>query len=173
MLRSAARRAIEALEARVLLAGDEPFINEFLANNDTTPLLDDYNVRSDWIELYNPSATAANLTGWHLTDRKDSPGRWTFPAGTSIAPQGYLLVFATGRTASVGPGGRLHANFSLDADGEYLALMRPDNSVASSFDPEFPDQLDDVSYGRTPASANMTVVGPGASSRTLIPTASR
>src|SRR5688500_15880496 len=168
-LMRAARCALETLEARQLLAGNEPFINEFLANNDTG-LADDYGVRSDWIELYNPASTPASLTDWHLTDNKSRPAKWTFPPGTSIPGQGYLVVFASGRTTPIGPLGRLHAEFSLSEEGEYLALTRPDNTVASAFDPEFPNQLDDYSYGMTPATGAVTVVGPGAGSRTLIPT---
>src|SRR5687767_2859101 len=98
-------RAIEALESRLLLAANDPYINEFLANNDSG-ILDDYNdptTRPDWIELYNPSTSAVSLTNWHLTDRKDNPNKWTFPAGASIPAQGYLLVFASGRPTAVGP----------------------------------------------------------------------
>jgi hypothetical protein len=46
----------------------------------------------------------------------------------------------------------LHTDFSLDADGEYLALVEPDGvTVASAFDPAFPPQSDGLSYGRTDA----------------------
>ncbi len=45
-------------------------------------------------------------------------------------------------------GAELHANFSLNADGEYLALFPPDSKVpASEFSPEFPAQQTDISYG--------------------------
>ncbi|MFV2070888.1 MAG: CotH kinase family protein, partial [Pirellulales bacterium] len=41
----------------------------------------------------------------------------------------------------------LHTNFSLSEDGEYLALVRPDLTVAADFGPEYPPQTEDVSYG--------------------------
>lgn len=42
----------------------------------------------------------------------------------------------------------LHTNFSLDADGEYLALVMPDGkTVASAFAPAYPPQSADLSYG--------------------------
>src|SRR5258706_653746 len=136
---------LESLERRQLLAATDPIINEFLANNNLG-ILDDRNAHSDWIEIYNPGASAADLTNWHLTDSKTKPAKWTFPAGTSVAAGGYLVVFADSSTTSVGPRGNLHTNFSLDANGEYPALTRADNSVVNEFDP-FPKQLGDVSFG--------------------------
>ncbi|HXJ71569.1 MAG TPA: CotH kinase family protein, partial [Candidatus Dormibacteraeota bacterium] len=62
----------------------------------------------------------------------------------------YLVVFASNknRTNSIAP---LHTNFRLDPDGEYLAFVAPDGTnVISSFDPEYPPQRPDVSYGRDP-----------------------
>jgi len=70
---------LETLEPRQLLAANDPFINEFLANNNTTTFLDDNNVRTDWIEIKNPGSSAVDLTGWHLTGRL---GRRRHPAIT-------------------------------------------------------------------------------------------
>lgn len=67
--RSKKRRTLtsEVLEERHLLAGDLPIINEFMASNSGT--IDDGNGQSsDWIEIYNPTATEIDLAGWHLTD---------------------------------------------------------------------------------------------------------
>jgi len=50
------RRAVEPLEARQLLSGTDPVISEFLASNQAG-LLDDFNTRQDWVEIYNPAAT--------------------------------------------------------------------------------------------------------------------
>ena len=55
----------------------------------------------------------------------------------------------TGSTFITGPGGKLHANFNLNKDGEYLALVQPDGiTIASQFAPALhPPQTTDVSYG--------------------------
>src|SRR3954447_25927189 len=90
---AAAAAGLESLEPRQLLAATDPIINEFLANNNTG-IVDDRNAYSDWIEIYNPAASAADLTNWHLSDSKSNPAKWTFPAGTSVAAGGYLVVFA-------------------------------------------------------------------------------
>ncbi len=42
----------------------------------------------------------------------------------------------------------LHTNFKLDGDGEFLALVKPDGkTLCHAFEPEFPKQFDNVSYG--------------------------
>jgi hypothetical protein len=43
---------------------------------------------TEWIELHNRSSTAVDLTGWKLKEA----AQYDFPAGTSIAPGGYLVV---------------------------------------------------------------------------------
>ena len=43
----------------------------------------------------------------------------------------------------------MHVPFKLDGKGEYLALVKPDGkTVCHAYAPKFPDQHDDVSYGR-------------------------
>lgn len=135
--------AVERLEERRLLAELGPVISEFLANN-KTGLKDQDNEYSDWIEIYNPGP-GVDLAGWRLTDDRGNLAKWTFP-GTSLAQGQYLVVFASGKNRAVS-GQQLHTNFKLDADGEYLALVRPDNTIAWEYAPRFPSQLADISYG--------------------------
>lgn len=129
-------------------------INEFLTGNDTIIVPNSVSGRfDDWIELRNPTGTAVDLGGWHLTDDPSEPTAWTFPAGTIIADNGFLLVFASGDGVP-DANGNLHTNFKLSKSGENLALIRPDNSVASEFGPTgspYPAQSDDFSYGLHPS----------------------
>src|SRR5258707_8492700 len=134
---------IQLLEPRLLMSAVDPVINEFMASN-TSGILDEDNLKSDWIEIYNPSSLPIDLTGWHLTDDKGLPHAFTFPS-TILNPGGFVLVFATGENRALS-GGELHADFKLDANGEYLGLLRPDDSVAQEFDP-FPSQMANIAYG--------------------------
>ena len=127
-----------------------PYISEFMASNSRTngpgSILDENGEAHDWIEVYNPSALTVNLDGWSLTDNANNLTKWKFPA-TNLPSGGFLVVFASGYNRRI-PGARLHANFSLSAGGEYLALVKPDGvSIASQFSPVFPQQVSDVSYG--------------------------
>ena len=143
-------------------------ISEIMAANRST-LRDEDGEFSDWIELYNTTAYAVSLKGWHLTDRADLPTLWTFP-DVSISGHGTLLVFASSKNRAVA-GSELHTSFSLDANGEYLALYRNDLVLASAFDPAFPPQDYDVSYGLARVGAHAeTPVLYGSPGRYLVPT---
>lgn len=142
----------------------EPLITEFMAANSAT-LLDEDGQAADWIEIYNPDVRPLDLAGWHLTDAAKKKTKWTFPA-VILPPQGYLVVFASGKDRRE-PSRQLHTNFSLDAAGEYLALVRPDGEgLASEFAP-YPAQQSDVSFGPdgfhrepTPGAANASALLP-------------
>jgi hypothetical protein len=148
--------------------GSGPVISEFLAFNITAPgsLLDEDGDSSDWIEIQNLGNTTANLLDWSLTDETNNPTKWRFPA-TNMLPGGFLVVFASEKDRRV-PGARLHTNFKLDGQGEYLALIRPDGSKASEFAP-FPQQVSGVSYGLGVLSTNSTLVPTNALVRVRIP----
>ncbi|HWI58934.1 MAG TPA: lamin tail domain-containing protein [Bacillota bacterium] len=141
-------------------------ITEFMAGNDRT-LKDDFGQYSDWIELYNGSANTVNLQDWALTDSSKNLTQWLFP-GTNLAPNAYLVVFASGRNRRI-PGAALHTNFKLDADGEYLALVRPNGSVATEFASKFPAQLADVSYGFGLQSTANLLISTNSTGRVLVP----
>ncbi|MCH8047033.1 MAG: lamin tail domain-containing protein, partial [Planctomycetes bacterium] len=160
------RFTFEPLERRTMLAAD-PIISELMADNDGS-LLDGDGNKSDWIEIYNDGDAALDLAGWKLADSIES---WTFPARQLRAGE-YLVVFASNQSVDdyVDPQGNLHTNFALSAGGEYLALLRPDGTVASEFLPEFPAQLEDVSFGPSMRTETLTLVADAAEVRTLIPT---
>ena len=144
------------LAASLANAGME--ISEFMAKNDTTWATAG-GAYEDWIEIHNDSGSAVDLAGWYLTDDPSDLRKWQFPStsGTSpLAAAGYLIVFASGSEDSV-VGGELHAGFKLGASGEYLALVDDDGeTVVHQYNPEYPEQSADVSYGIDPASGAST-----------------
>ena len=119
-------------------------INEFMALNQSN-LMDKNGVYSDWIELFNPTAEVVRLKDWSLTDEKKNPEKWIFP-DIVIAPGEYLVLFASGKDRSR-PNKELHVNFKLSGSGEFLALYDNNGNEISLFDPSFPEQQPDVSYG--------------------------
>jgi hypothetical protein len=123
-------------------------ISEILAAN-ITGLKDEDGEAEDWIELLNQGNTAADLSGWSLSDEVDSPGKWVFPA-ISLGAGQRLLVFASGKDRRT-PGAEWHTNFKLGTDGEYLGLFNAEQprQVISELTPEYPEQRNDHSYGRT------------------------
>jgi hypothetical protein len=142
-------RWFEPLEARHLLTGG-PIISEFMASNQGW-LEDGDGGSPDWIELFNPGDHEIDLAGYRLTDTPRNLARWTLPHLTLAAGQ-YLVVFASGAGAEgyVDAAGYLHTNFQLNREGEYLALVAPDTTIAWEYrgaNGGFPEQLPNISYG--------------------------
>lgn len=117
-------------------------LNEICAHN-LSGLQDGNGAYGDWIELYNPYGGTIDLSGWTLTDDKDDPDRWTFPAGTVLGQ--YLVLFADG-TDTVDPAGYLHTSFGLKTSGETLYLYDADGEPVDHL--KYPEQDFDITYGR-------------------------
>ena len=84
-----------------------------------------------------------------LTDSAGTLQKWLFPAGVTLQPGEFLVVFASGKDRAVA-GQELHTNFNLSASGEYLALVAADGvTPISEFAPGYPAQQSDISYGFT------------------------
>ena len=141
------RLYFEPLEQRHLLAGI-PIISEFMAKNDG--FFDDGDGNSpDWIEIQNVGDETLDLAGYRLTDKPDDLSRWTFPSVT-LQPGEYRVVFASGQDVDNYSDalGHLHTNFSLSADGEFLALVDPNGTIVSQLGtPSYPPQRSNLSYG--------------------------
>jgi hypothetical protein len=130
-------------------------LNEFLAANiSTNGLADEDGEQQDWIEIYNRGLEPVDLENWSLSDDAGLTGLWTFPKRT-LAAKSYLVVFASGKdrrsTNSASP---LHTNFKLGSPGEHLGLYTPDapRVLLDGFTP-FPEQRNDISFGRDPTNA--------------------
>jgi hypothetical protein len=70
-------------------------LNEFSSSN-VSKLRDSDGDYTDWIELFNKSASEINLGGYHLSDNASNLKKWTFPA-VHLQPLSYLLVYASGK----------------------------------------------------------------------------
>ena len=145
----------------------QAIISEFMAGNHSG-LTDEDGETSDWIEIYNTNSTAVDLVGWHLTDEAGDLAKWTFPS-TPLPARGFVLVWASGKNRAVS-GQPLHASFKLDAAGGYLALTRPDDSIASDFAPAYPEQVDDISYGVVQQVTTRALLTNNPALRVLVPT---
>lgn len=118
-------------------------INELLASNQNAET-DEAGQYEDWIELYNNSAQAFDLSGYFLTDNPSNLAKWTFPTGSIIPADGYMIVWADEDQAQ----GPLHANFKLSASGEFLALLDPQGNFVDTLN--FPQQTTDMGFARVP-----------------------
>ena len=119
-------------------------INELMADNQTTQA-DPYLEYNDWVELYNNSSSAIDLSGYYLSDDASLPSKWSFPAGTIINANSFLIIWTdTDSTQTLG----LHANFKLSASGEAVLLSNPALQLID--ETSFPNLATDMTYGRYP-----------------------
>lgn len=101
----------------------------------------------DTVELFNPGETEANIGGWYLTDERNQPKKYRFPANTAVAARGYLLVderqFADARWGTNA--------FRLDSHGDAVFLYSADaagNLTGYSDGITFDAAPNGVSFGR-------------------------
>ncbi|MEN6578986.1 MAG: CotH kinase family protein [Phycisphaerales bacterium] len=139
---------VSAVPAGMAWGAASVVINEFVASN-SKGLLDGDGNACDWIELYNSTGRTVSLDGWHLTDDPADLEKWPFPSGIALPAKGFLVVIAFGEAVGgyIDAKGYPHASFSLDKDGEYLALIDSSGRIAHEYAPAFPPQQADISYG--------------------------
>ncbi|MBN1818534.1 MAG: lamin tail domain-containing protein, partial [Sedimentisphaerales bacterium] len=139
---------LDLMASNWLLETSRVVIHEFVASNSQS-LTDGDGNASDWIEIYNPDDQSISLNGWYLTDDKENLQKWPFPPQAIVPAGGYLVVFASDQSIDdyVDAGGFFHANFAIDKEGEYLALIGPGGRIVHEYAPVFPPQETDISYG--------------------------
>ena len=110
--------ATEAIHAQVVL-------NEVCTSNlNGISVTDPYNGgddTEDWVELFNTTGAAVDISGWHLSDDPAEPTKWPFPAGASIPANGYLTVLASGWNGLYG--GYYCTNFKLNQTSEDFIVL--------------------------------------------------
>ncbi len=84
---------------------------------------------TDWVEIYNSSNQAVDLSGYGLSDNIGRAREWQFPQGTTINPGEYKIIWCDGDTASSNAG-ELHTSFKLEeSGGEVLVLADPTGKI--------------------------------------------
>ncbi|MDB4698350.1 lamin tail domain-containing protein [Akkermansiaceae bacterium] len=146
-----------------------PVLVEFMASNDSS-LYDEDGQSSDWIEIFNPDPTSADISGWFLTNDPTELDKWELPAGIVLPSGGSLIVFASNKDRDVG---ELHTNFKLSKEPEgYLTLVEGDGQTVANGYIDYPEQFDDISYGlaQTGSGSDVTIIPENSISRILVPT---
>lgn len=142
-------------------------INELMATNqcivyNPNQYQDNFGNCTDWVELYNTSGAAVDLSGWYMTDRMNNLTKWAFPDGITIPANGYLRLWLSGLIYANDPvnPANLHTSFRIAQvdDNEVIALTQPDGTtIADVFQIEIPNQLG-YSSGRFPDGSDNWVV---------------
>lgn len=97
----------------------------------------------DFVELHNEGSSPANLSAWRISDGPGNGHTYTFPAGTTLASGGYLVVYE----ASGGAG----LPFGLSCGADELVLQ---NEAGDEMDRVMlPLVMDGYSHSRLPSAA--------------------
>jgi gliding motility-associated-like protein len=114
---------VTALSLGLFLSGNalsQIVINEYSCSNSSGPT-DAFGEQEDWVELYNASGSAIDISGYYLSDKSTNPTKWQIPAGVSVPANGYTMVYGSKRDQV--SGAELHPNFSLtQTKGEWIIL---------------------------------------------------
>lgn len=124
---------ITALSLGLFLSGNvlsQIVINEYSCSN-SNGITDAFGEQEDWIELYNATGGAIDISGYYLSDKSGNLTKWQIPAGASVPAGGYTMVFGSKRDQI--SGGELHPNFSLtQTKGEWIILANDLGNVVDS-----------------------------------------
>ncbi len=125
--------------------------------NEILPFPKGADALEEWIEIFNQNNFEVDLSKWQIADTAGRTSIYTFPAGTKISAQGFLVL------------PRPESKITLNNDEDGLLLIQPNENV-----------LDSVNYQKAPRgqSYNKTengwvwssVLTPGSVNITSLPT---
>ena len=124
-----------------LFAHGQVVINEICAANGDVILEPTSGNFLPWLELYNPTSSAKDVSWFMLTDDPAQPNKWSIPENTIIPAKGHLIIWCDGGWLGY------HAGFSLSAKGETIVLST--NAGVELDRISYPEQYTNTSYGRT------------------------
>ena len=146
-------------------------INEIMQSN-IDQLMVEHDFPDSWVELYNPTDKAVNISGYRIGKEPDLESSYLFPHSHNVPAHGYRLIYCDKK------GNDTHPDFRLESTSSgSIYLFSPDGEVIDSLRyPEMP--APNIAYGRradsdadwqyeliaTPGAANE-----GGGSSTLLP----
>ena len=137
--------------APALPVGSQIVLNEVLVKNITVFTNIDGGTPS-WIEIYNPTPSLVDLSDLSLSTNVASPRAFVFPAGTTLAVGGYLVVtFDPSLPASTNAESQPNTGFGLKDNGGSVYLYDKLANGGSLLDSlAYGVQANDYSVGRSP-----------------------
>ena len=88
--------------------------------------------RSDWVEIFSNFSSPVNLSSYYLSNDKNNLQKWRFPAGTSINPGQFLVVWMSGKNTTYNAS-EYHTNFTIDqCKKQWLILSTGQGAIRDS-----------------------------------------
>jgi gliding motility-associated-like protein len=106
-------------------------LNEYSAANFT--INDNYNVKSDWVEVRNAHTASVNLGGYYLSNDRFNLYKWKFPSTYTLAVGEIRVIWLSGRNEALPNSPNIHANFTLEqCKSQWLILTTAAGVVRDS-----------------------------------------
>ena len=96
-----------------------------------------------WVELYNPTSTAINITGWYLSDNKEKLQKAKITQTTSVPAKGFVTLWFD----HYSKWSKKTIDMKLDCDGGTLYLSDVQSTLVTSL--EYPEAVSRCSWART------------------------
>jgi len=84
-------------------------------------LLDNHGEREPWVEIYNAGTNPVSLAGCYLSTNYSQLALWAFPAGASLLPGEFKVVFCDGEPGETSAS-EWHTNFRLPPGAGSVSL---------------------------------------------------
>ena len=110
-------------------------------NGNLTDVADSKGKYCDWVEIYNPTDTAVDLSGMYITDDAANPQKAALPEGASVAAHGYYIVYCGKNINSEDYADKAVAKFGLSANGEKVTITDGENAIDTMEVPALADDL--------------------------------
>ncbi len=117
-------------------------INEVMVANVDQFISPAYNF-DGWVELYNPTDKAVELSGLYFSDNASDLRQWYTPSTIGVVPaHGFKTVWFDSNGINTN-----QSTFKLDTDGGNLYISNADGEILA--ETSYPEAMERVSYART------------------------
>jgi len=103
--------------------------------NEILPSPEGPDSENEWIEIFNQNNFEVLLSDWKITDTVGKITTYSFPKGTKIPPQGFLVL------------SRPTTKITLNNDGDDLKLIQPDGKI-----------VDELTYEKAPRGQSFNLI---------------
>ncbi|HEX2972152.1 MAG TPA: lamin tail domain-containing protein, partial [Tepidisphaeraceae bacterium] len=104
--------------AEISLANDSVVVNEVLSHTDQ--------LAGDWVEFYNTTDSAIDISGWWLSDDASNPTKYQIQPGTIIPANGFVLFCQFAQFGNISAHGVVTPFAFSELGGEEVVLSSAD-----------------------------------------------
>lgn len=125
-------------------------INEVMPSNGITSI-DDFDDTPDWLEIYNTTNSAIQLSDYYISNDQNKKLKWKLPV-KNLQPNKWILIYCSGRDVILSS--EYHSNFKLKNAKDTLGIYFRDGTLIDEL--VYDSMPSDISYGLQPDGGSNT-----------------